>query len=173
MAMHFSGRLVAGGKRTRKSSKAIQLVGTRVVHRVSQHTEYNKSKVHVIFKGIGTSRLLFLFLICTYAPQAGLDEEVKRRFWKALDEVVRGTSPTEKLFIRGDFNGHIGTSVGGYGEVHGGFGFGLQHDIKVGTPCSYAFNEATPNSQATTFEPKQTRYSQTFTNRHSLKNPRP
>ncbi|XP_075076591.1 uncharacterized protein LOC142163226 [Nicotiana tabacum] len=30
----------------------------------------------------------------------------------------------EKLFIRGDFNGHIGSSAGSYGEVHGGFGFG-------------------------------------------------
>ncbi|XP_075098949.1 uncharacterized protein LOC142175848 [Nicotiana tabacum] len=40
---------------------------------------------------------------------------------EALDEVVWGTPPTEKLFIGGDFNGHIGTSAG---EVHGGFGFG-------------------------------------------------
>uniref|UniRef100_A0A1S3ZUT0 Craniofacial development protein 2-like n=1 Tax=Nicotiana tabacum TaxID=4097 RepID=A0A1S3ZUT0_TOBAC len=47
--------------------------------------------------------------ISAYAPQTGLDEEVKRRFWEALDE---------------DFNGHIGSSTGGNGEVHGGFGFG-------------------------------------------------
>ncbi|XP_070024926.1 uncharacterized protein [Nicotiana sylvestris] len=38
--------------------------------------------------------------------------------------VVRGISPTEKLFIGGDFNGPIGSCAGGYGEVHGGFGFG-------------------------------------------------
>ncbi|XP_075106860.1 uncharacterized protein LOC142179870 [Nicotiana tabacum] len=65
-----------------------------------------------------------LNVISAYAPQTGLDEEVKRRFWEMLDEVVRGISPTEKLFIGGNFNGHIGSSVGGYGEVHGGFGFG-------------------------------------------------
>nr|XP_009601802.1 craniofacial development protein 2-like [Nicotiana tomentosiformis] len=58
-----------------------------------------------------------------YAPQSGLDEEVKRHFWEGLDEVVQGIPATEKLFIRGDFNGHIGSSTGGYGEVHGGFGF--------------------------------------------------
>ncbi|XP_019262915.1 PREDICTED: craniofacial development protein 2-like [Nicotiana attenuata] len=63
-------------------------------------------------------------IVSAYAPHAGLDEEVKQRFWEGLDEIVRHISPTEQLFIGGDFNGHIGSTVGGYGEVHGGFGFG-------------------------------------------------
>ncbi|XP_070046580.1 uncharacterized protein [Nicotiana tomentosiformis] len=42
-----------------------------------------------------------LNVISAYAPQTGLDEEVKRRFWEALDEVVRGIPPTKKLFIGG------------------------------------------------------------------------
>nr|XP_009802954.1 PREDICTED: craniofacial development protein 2-like [Nicotiana sylvestris] len=50
-----------------------------------------------------------LNVVSAYAPHAGLDEEVP---------------PTEKLFIGGDFSGHIGSTIGGYGEVHGGFGFG-------------------------------------------------
>ncbi|XP_070035188.1 uncharacterized protein [Nicotiana tomentosiformis] len=62
-----------------------------------------------------------LNIISTYAPQAGLDEEVKRHFWEDLDEMVRGIPYTEKLFIGGDFIGHIGAS---YDDVHGGFGFG-------------------------------------------------
>nr|XP_016488582.1 PREDICTED: craniofacial development protein 2-like [Nicotiana tabacum] len=53
-----------------------------------------------------------LNIISAYAPQAGLDEEVKRRFWEDLDEMVR------------DFNGHIGATSGGYNDVRGGFGFG-------------------------------------------------
>ncbi|XP_009774256.2 uncharacterized protein [Nicotiana sylvestris] len=57
-------------------------------------------------------------------PHDGLDEEIKRRFWEGLDEIVCQVLPTEKLFIGGDFNGHIGSTVGGYSEVHGGFGFG-------------------------------------------------
>nr|XP_009795839.1 PREDICTED: uncharacterized protein LOC104242484 [Nicotiana sylvestris]XP_016463635.1 PREDICTED: uncharacterized protein LOC107786632 [Nicotiana tabacum] len=65
-----------------------------------------------------------LNVISAYAPQTGLDEEVKRHFWEAMDEVVRGIPPTENLFIGGNFNGHIGSSAGGYGEVHGGFSFG-------------------------------------------------
>nr|XP_016451817.1 PREDICTED: craniofacial development protein 2-like [Nicotiana tabacum] len=38
--------------------------------------------------------------------------------------MVRGIPHTEKLFIGGDFNGHIRTMSGGYDDVHGGFGFG-------------------------------------------------
>ncbi|XP_070005015.1 uncharacterized protein [Nicotiana sylvestris] len=59
-----------------------------------------------------------------YAPQASLDEEVKRRFWESLDEVVHSIPPAERLFIGGDFKGHIRSVAGDYGEVHGGFGFG-------------------------------------------------
>nr|XP_009798040.1 PREDICTED: uncharacterized protein LOC104244328 [Nicotiana sylvestris] len=65
-----------------------------------------------------------LNVISAYAPQAGLDEEVKRRFWEGLDEIVHNILPAERLFIGRDFNGHIGSSVGGYSEVHGSFGFG-------------------------------------------------
>nr|XP_009784113.1 PREDICTED: uncharacterized protein LOC104232576 [Nicotiana sylvestris] len=42
-----------------------------------------------------------LNVISVYTPQTGLDEEVKRCFWDALNEVVRGIPPTEKLFRRG------------------------------------------------------------------------
>ncbi|XP_070003892.1 uncharacterized protein [Nicotiana sylvestris] len=49
---------------------------------------------------------------------------VKRHFWEGLDEIVHQVPPTEKLFMGGDFNGHIGSTAGGYGEVHGGFDFG-------------------------------------------------
>nr|XP_016474883.1 PREDICTED: craniofacial development protein 2-like [Nicotiana tabacum] len=65
-----------------------------------------------------------LNVVSTYAPQVGLDEEIKRRFWEGLDDIVRSIPPSERLFIGGDFNGHIGLSAGGYTEVHGGFGFG-------------------------------------------------
>nr|XP_016446443.1 PREDICTED: craniofacial development protein 2-like [Nicotiana tabacum] len=63
-------------------------------------------------------------VVSAYAPQAGLDEDIKRHFWEGLDEIVRSIPPSERLFIGGDFNGHIGLSAGGYTEVHGGFGFG-------------------------------------------------
>ncbi|XP_070004526.1 uncharacterized protein [Nicotiana sylvestris] len=43
--------------------------------------------------------------------------------WRGLDEIVRQVLPAKKLFIGGDFNGHIGATAGGYGKVHGGFCF--------------------------------------------------
>ncbi|XP_070014229.1 uncharacterized protein [Nicotiana sylvestris] len=69
-----------------------------------------------------------LNVISAYAPQAGLDEEIKRRFWEGLDDVVRSIPPSERLFIGGDFNSHIGLSADGYTEVHGGFGFGERNE---------------------------------------------
>ncbi|XP_059308791.1 uncharacterized protein LOC132059965 [Lycium ferocissimum] len=65
-----------------------------------------------------------LNIISAYASQVGLGEEVKRCFWEDLDKVVGGIPLTEKLFVGGDFNGHIGFVSRGYDDVHGGFGFG-------------------------------------------------
>lgn len=68
-----------------------------------------------------------LNVISAYTPQVGLDKEVKRCFWEDFHEVVRGIPHTEKLFIGGDFNGHIGAAFKGYDDVHGGFGFGVRN----------------------------------------------
>ncbi|XP_049410602.1 uncharacterized protein LOC125873792 [Solanum stenotomum] len=65
-----------------------------------------------------------LSVISSYAPQVGLGGEAKKLFYKDLDEVVRGIPNTEKIFIGGDFNGHIGATSNGFDNVHGGFGFG-------------------------------------------------
>jgi len=54
----------------------------------------------------------------------GLDAEEKRQFWEDLDEVVQGVHHSEKLYIGGDLNGHVGASRDGYESVHGGFGYG-------------------------------------------------
>jgi len=40
-----------------------------------------------------------------------------------LDEVVSGVPSTEKLFMKVDSNGHIGSLLRGYDDVHGSFGF--------------------------------------------------
>ncbi|XP_047257656.1 craniofacial development protein 2-like [Capsicum annuum] len=61
------------------------------------------------------------------ATQQSLDDEEKKRFWEDLDEMVRGVPSNEKLFIRGDFNGHIGSSSRGYDDVHGGYRFGVRN----------------------------------------------
>jgi hypothetical protein len=56
-----------------------------------------------------------------------LSDDVKRRFWEYLEDMVRGVPSSEKLFIRGDLNGHIGTGRGEFERVHEGFGYGEQN----------------------------------------------
>lgn len=63
-----------------------------------------------------------------YTPQMGLDEEAKKLFWEDLDEVVRGVMNTKKIFIGGDFKGHIDATSSGLNDVHGGYGFGERNE---------------------------------------------
>ncbi|XP_047264453.1 uncharacterized protein LOC107865198 [Capsicum annuum] len=60
--------------------------------------------------------------------QVGLDEDEKKSFWEVLYKVVRGVPSSEKIFIGGDLNRHIGSLPLGYDDVHGGFGFGVRND---------------------------------------------
>ena len=48
-------------------------------------------------------------IISAYAPQVGLSESEKRKFWEDLDGMVRAVPTNEKLFI-GDLNGHVGST---------------------------------------------------------------
>ena len=54
-------------------------------------------------------------------PQVGLDESAKRLFWEDLDGLIRAVTSSEKLFIGGDLNGHVGTTSAGFEAVHGGW----------------------------------------------------
>ena len=38
---------------------------------------------------------------------------------------------SEKVLVGGDFNGHVGSDMGGFGEVHGGFGIGQINDVRI------------------------------------------
>lgn len=65
----------------------------------------------------------YLNIVSDYAIQIGSGEKEKQSFWEVLDEMVSGVLNNDKLFIRGDFNGHIRSSSRGYDDVHGGFAF--------------------------------------------------
>jgi hypothetical protein len=55
-----------------------------------------------------------------YAPQIGLNESVKR---EELDALVSSVPISEKLFIEGDLNGHVGSTRVGFDGVHRDFGY--------------------------------------------------
>ncbi|KAM2086833.1 hypothetical protein ACFX1R_024332 [Malus domestica] len=67
-------------------------------------------------------------VISAYAPQVGLDTSSKEKFWEDLGDLVQGIVQTEKLFIGGDLNGHVGRETGNYGGFHGGHGFGERNE---------------------------------------------
>nr|XP_016438610.1 PREDICTED: craniofacial development protein 2-like [Nicotiana tabacum] len=88
-----------------------------------------------------------LNVISAYAPQVGLDEEIKRRFWEEFDGLVWSILLTEKLFIGGEFNGHIGATSWGYDGVHGSFGFGVRNGGGTALlDCAKAFDLVIANS---------------------------
>ena len=61
-------------------------------------------------------------VVSCYCPQAGRCE--KEEFYELMDKVVT----SEKVLVGGDFNGHVGSDMGGFGEVHGGLGIGQIND---------------------------------------------
>ena len=72
--------------------------------------------------------LEFINIVSVYTPQIGLPDDIKRLFWEELDMVIQEIPRSEKLFIGGDFNGHIGVDAGGFVTAHGGFGFGERNN---------------------------------------------
>ncbi|PVH38854.1 hypothetical protein PAHAL_5G370400 [Panicum hallii] len=71
---------------------------------------------------------LVLNVISAYAPQVGLSESSKSQFWEDLDSMVSTVPISEKLFIGGDLNSHVGATNVGYERVHGGFGYGSRNE---------------------------------------------
>jgi exonuclease III len=66
-------------------------------------------------------------VISAYAPQIGLNESIKRQFRERLDVLVSSVPISEKLFIGGDLNGHVGSTRVGFDGVHESFGYGSRN----------------------------------------------
>ena len=65
-----------------------------------------------------------LSVISVYAPQCGLDDVQKDRFYDSLINIAGKLGEKEIVVIAGDFNGHVGKSINGYDSLHGGYGYG-------------------------------------------------
>jgi hypothetical protein len=61
---------------------------------------------------------LIFNVISAYAPQIGLNES---------DALVSSVPISEKLFIGGDLNRHVGSTRVGFEGVHGSFGYGSRN----------------------------------------------
>jgi hypothetical protein len=70
---------------------------------------------------------LIFNIISAYAPQIGFNESVKMQFWEELDTFVSSVPISEKLFIGGNLNGHVGSTKVGFDGVHEDFGYGSRN----------------------------------------------
>ena len=59
-------------------------------------------------------------VVSCYCPQASRSVNKKKEFYELMDKVV---TSEKVLLVGGDFNGHVGSDIGGFGKVHGGFVF--------------------------------------------------
>ena len=59
-------------------------------------------------------------VVSCYCPQAGRSVNEKEEFYELMGNVAI----SEKVLVGGDFDGHVGSDTGGFGEVHGGLGIG-------------------------------------------------
>ena len=63
-------------------------------------------------------------VVSCYCSQASRSVNEKEEFYKLMDKVV-----TSEKVLEGDaFNGHVGSDMGGFGEVCGGSGIGQIND---------------------------------------------
>ena len=69
---------------------------------------------------------IFTF-IALYVPQVGRAVSIRDAFYDDLESTLMAIPPSERLFLLGDWNGHVGASPHGFEGVHGGHGFGLSN----------------------------------------------
>ena len=76
-----------------------------------------------------SSRILFVYLVLiAYEPQSGRSEEDRNSFYDDL--IAEMQSKDRNYFLRGDFNGHVRSSIGGYEEHgHGGQKWRIQNKV--------------------------------------------
>jgi hypothetical protein len=86
-------------------------------------------------------------VISAYVPQIGLNESVKMQFWEELDALVSSVPISEKLFIGGDLNGHVGSTRVGFDGVHGGFRYESRNQEREGIlNFALAYDLIVPNT---------------------------
>ena len=90
-------------------------------------TEVSRVTDRLMSIKLQTGKTTFRIVSC-YAPQTGCTDEEKDEFWETLDTHLRNVSPDELLVIGGDLNGHVGQDNDGFGQAHGGHGYGTRND---------------------------------------------
>ena len=80
----------------------------------------------IILMKLIIGKAVFSFL-SVYAPQVGLSEAEKERFYDCLQSTVAKIPASEILIPVGDWNGHVGAAAGAYLDAHGNHGYGSRN----------------------------------------------
>jgi hypothetical protein len=65
-----------------------------------------------------------LNVIRAFVPQVDFSEDVKRQFYKDLEDIIKRVTNHKKIFIGGYFNDHVGITRGGNRTGRAGSGSG-------------------------------------------------
>ena len=65
-------------------------------------------------------------VVSCHCPHTGRLVNENEEFYELMDKVV-----TSEVLVGGDFNGHVGSDKGSFGEVHGGFGIEQINDGRI------------------------------------------
>ena len=102
------------------SSKAVNGVGVIVANwLVGKIVEVERYSDRVMKVNIVIGDVVWEVVSC-YCPQVGRSLNEKEEFYELIDKVVTN----DNVLVGGDFNGHVGNDMGGFGEVHGVLGLG-------------------------------------------------
>ena len=99
------------------------LVAEKWVDRVFEVKRVN-DRILVLKVVIGS---MVVAVVSAYAPQVGLSEDVKDKFWSELLLTMSEIGEREIVVLGGDLNGHVGEHAVGFEGVHGGRGFGTRN----------------------------------------------
>ncbi|XP_028803128.1 uncharacterized protein LOC114758263 [Neltuma alba] len=67
-------------------------------------------------------------VISACAPQVGAEDHLKEKFWTDMEGLIQSILTMEKIFIGGDFNGHVAKDARQYAGAHCGIGFGVRNN---------------------------------------------
>ena len=74
-----------------------------------------------------------LTIISAYAPTLTNSDETKEKFYEDLDQLIRSTSPNNKLLIMGDFNARVGKDQASWKRILG-FSRCWENEFQWSTP---------------------------------------
>ena len=106
------------------SRKAVNGVGVIVANwLIGKIVEVERYSDRVMKVNIVIGDVVWEVVSC-YCPQAGTSVNEKGEFYELMDKFVTSGN----VLVGSDFNGHVSSDMGGFGEIHGDFGIGHIND---------------------------------------------